>query len=104
PSERQLELSLPGEVEARRDALLAAPLGGYVERVYVKKGDRVKQGQGLVAVDTSTHSARLARVETELESAQRELARAESLANAIPVAELDAARDRVTQAEANKRE
>ncbi len=104
PSERNLELNLPGEVEAHRDALLAAPLGGYIESVHAAKGDRVKHGQALVSVDTSTHSARLARVQTELDSASRELARAESLAGAIPAAELDSARDRVTQIEANKRE
>ena len=79
PSERYLELNLPGEVEAHKDALLAAPLGGYIERVYVAKGDQVKKGQGLISVDAATHSARLARVEAELESARRELARAESL-------------------------
>ena len=38
PSEARLELALPGEIMGSRDAILAAPLGGYVERVRVDDG------------------------------------------------------------------
>ena len=46
-------LSLPGEVEGSRDALLAASLGGQVEEVYVTMGQSVQEGEVLAQVDLS---------------------------------------------------
>ncbi len=104
PSERSLTLTVPGEVEAHRDAMLAAPMGGYVERVMVEEGDRVKKGQILASVDRAVHAVRLDRAKVELASAERELARAKSLGTSIPRAEIDSATDRVEMAKANLRE
>jgi len=95
-----LSLTLPGEVEGVRDALLAASLGGYVEAVHVASGDRVRKGQPLVHVDTATHSARRAQAEVELEAAEREFRRAKQLGDALPGAQLDAAESRVKAAKA----
>lgn len=95
-----LSLTLPGEVEGVRDALLAAPLGGYVEAVHVASGDRVRKGAPLVHVDTATHSARRAQAEVELEAAEREYRRAKQLGDALPSAELDGAESRVKAAKA----
>ncbi|HMR76243.1 MAG TPA: efflux RND transporter periplasmic adaptor subunit [Polyangiaceae bacterium] len=99
-STETLNLSLPGEVEAARDALLAASLGGHVERVQVKTGDRVKRGQALVWVDSASHRARLKQARVEQEAAERELARAKALGKAIAKAELDAADTRLRAARA----
>lgn len=95
-STARLEVSLPGEVQGSRDALLAAALGGYVERVLVSAGDEVQRGQALVRVDGAMHSARLAQAQAELDYATRERARAESLEGTIADVDLDAARARET--------
>lgn len=94
PSPARLELSLPAEVEGSRDALLAAAMGGYVERVLVESGDEVRQGQVLARVDAASHSARLRQARVEKEAAQRELERAERLGDAIPAAQRDQAETR----------
>ena len=104
PSGRSLSLTVPGEVQGYRDAFLAAPLGGYIERVNVKEGDRVKTGEVLAHVDRTTHAVRQRRARLELESAKRELARTQTIASSIPRAELDAAQDRVDIAEATLQE
>lgn len=104
PSSRSLTLSVPGEVQGYRDASLAAALGGYIESVMVEEGDRVKKGQALVAVDQATHGARLARQKLELQVAERELSRAQSLQGTIAKAEIDAAEDRVELARASVKE
>jgi membrane fusion protein (multidrug efflux system) len=100
PSAPTLELSLPGEVEGQRDARLAAPRGGYIESVHVKVGDKVRKGQVLVHVDTSTQSAVLSQTRVELETAEREYHRAQALGDAIPSAEVDAAESRWLAAKA----
>ena len=38
-SDASLDMTFPGEIEAARDALLATPSGGRVERVLVSPGD-----------------------------------------------------------------
>lgn len=98
PSDANLHLRLPGEVEGSRDAVLAAALGGYIEAVSVKVGDSVKKGQVLARVDTATHLARLAQAKVELEAAERELKRAEALGDAIPSADRDTASSRAQAA------
>jgi membrane fusion protein (multidrug efflux system) len=102
-SQAFIRLELPGEVEGARDAVLAAALGGYVERVQVESGERVAQGQLLVQVDAATHRARLAQTRVELSAAEREHQRAERLGNAIPSAQRDAAESRYAAAVAAQR-
>lgn len=104
PSSENLQLEVPGEVEGYRDAWLAAPLGGYIEKVLVKKGARVREGRSLLYVDRQTHALREQRVRLQLEVAAREHQRAVALGTAIPTAEVDSAKDRVQLAEANLRE
>jgi RND family efflux transporter MFP subunit len=95
------ELRLPGEVEGSRDALLAAALGGFIEQVKVKVGDKVRAGQPLIAVDSASHTARLNIAKVELTAAERELRRAKELGSALPKAQLDAAETRLAAAKAN---
>ncbi len=91
PSKASLRLTVPGEVQGVRDALLAAPLGGYVESVRVTEGSRVRQGQALVSVDSATHVARREQAQVQLETAERELRRLQAAADAVPRAQLEAA-------------
>jgi membrane fusion protein, multidrug efflux system len=95
------ELLLPGEVEGSRDALLAASLGGFIEQVKVKVGDKVRTGQFLISVDSASHTARLNIAKVELSAADRELRRAKELGSALPKAQLDAAETRLAAAKAN---
>jgi membrane fusion protein (multidrug efflux system) len=101
-SEAKLQITLPGEIEGHRDAILQAAPGGLIESVHVKAGDQVKRGQLLVRVDTATQAARLHQTEVELSSAEREYRRARSLEGVIPEAELDAAETRYRAAKAAK--
>lgn len=94
PSAAQIRMRLPGEVEGSRDAMLSSALGGFVERVHVSEGDEVRSGQVLVRVDSSLHGARAAQARVEVEAAERELRRAESLEGSIATAQIDNARSR----------
>jgi RND family efflux transporter MFP subunit len=100
PSTTDLVISLPGEVEASRDANLAAALGGFIEKVNIKEGDTVRKGQILALVDTASHQVRRYQTKVELDTAKRELKRAKKLGDALPGAQLDAAQARVDAAKA----
>jgi len=100
PSAADLVLGLPGEVEPSRDAKLAAPMGGYVEKVNVQNGDKVYKGQILAQIDTATHVARRSQAKVALDTAKRELKRAEKLKDTLPGAQLDAARSQYDAAKA----
>lgn len=100
PSEAVLAFTFPGEVEGSRDALLAAPLGGYVEAVLVREGDRVKKGQALLRVDTAIYAARRDQAQAEFEAAQREADRLKAMGDAVARAQRDAAQTRLKISEA----
>jgi len=100
PSSADLVIQLPGEVEASRDANLAAALGGFIEKVNVDAGDEVKKGQVLALVDTTSHQVRRNQTKVELDTAKRELDRAKKLGDALPAAQLDAAQARYDAARA----
>lgn len=104
PSLGGLSMRVPGEVEGVKDAMLASPMGGYIEQVAVKEGDEVKQGAVLARVDSQTYSTRLIRAQVEEKAAARELERTKQLGDAIPTAEIDAAEDRLDNAKAALRE
>lgn len=88
-SKAELVSVLPGEVEGSRDATLASAQGGPIDRISVKEGDMVKRGQLLAQVDTALYSIRKKQVQTELNKAKRDLARAEGLGTALSTAERD---------------
>lgn len=100
PSRGGLSIRVPGEVEGLRDAELGAPMGGYIELVAVKEGDKVGKGAVLARVDSQTYSTRLIRAGVEKTAAERELQRAQVLKDSIPGAEIDRAQDRLSSAEA----
>lgn len=100
PSAAELVIRLPGEVEASRDAFLASALGGFIEKVDVEAGDEVKKGETLALVDTTSHQVRRYQAKVELDTAKRELERADKLGDALPAAQLDAAQARYDAAKA----
>jgi membrane fusion protein, multidrug efflux system len=100
-SEVSLELSLPGEVEGSRDAMLAAANGGYVETVHIANGDAVSQGQALLNVDARLYGAQLEQAEAQLEQAEIELSRIEALGDLTSQSSLDSARTQTRVARAN---
>lgn len=104
PSLGGLTMVVPGEVQGVRDAMLAAPNGGYIEQVSVQEGQHVKKGTLMARVDSNTYSTRLVRAQVETQAAERELKRTESLGDAVPAAEIDSARDRVDSAKAALKE
>ena len=95
PSSTSLTLRLPGEVEGGRDALLAASLGGFVERVLVDEGDDVREGQLLATVDLAVYGAAVEQARVELTAAERELARAERLGEALAQQQRDSIETRL---------
>ncbi len=99
-SAAKLELTRPGEVEASREAKLAAPLGGFIENVSVKEGARVHKGQVLALVDSATHQARRRQAKVELDAAKRELKRAKRVRKVLPEIQYDNAKTRVRAAKA----
>jgi RND family efflux transporter MFP subunit len=79
--------------------VLASAQGGPVERVLVKEGQAVKQGQLLMQVDTALYAIRKRQAETQLARAKREQERASGLGTALPAAERDRRDSLVTQLE-----
>ena len=102
-TEATLRLVRPGEVEPVKDSRVASAMGGYVESIHVEVGDIVKKGALLAKVDSSLHSANKALVEVELDDAERELKRLESLGKSIPTSRVDTAKTRVLRAKAQLR-
>ena len=99
-SNAKLELVLPGEIEGAQDAQLAAAMGGFIEKVFVKNGQNVKKGQTLLRVDSATHGSRLSQAQVEYNAAKRELDRAKSMKEVIAAQQLDNAESRMAAARA----
>lgn len=91
-SDATLDLVLPGEVEGSKIALLASPMGGYVEGVYVDVGDAVKTGQALAAVDRSTYDVRLTQAKIQLDQATTDFEAVERAGKSIAKTRRDQAR------------
>ena len=99
-----------GNLHPSQRAVLSAEVGGRVEAVAVRPGDRVREGDVLVRIDISTLSSdlELARMNAgatrvQLELAETQLERAESLSDrgVTTSAALDEARTQVQSLRAN---
>lgn len=78
-SARAIPVRVPGTVSRRAEAALAFKVGGLVETVAVRAGDRVAAGQLLARLDPAEIEAQLAQARSGVEKARRDLARAEEL-------------------------
>lgn len=65
---RQLapSITLYGRIESPEQLKAAAPGGGVIEKVYVRNGDHIKQGQALVTMDRRDFAAALLQAEADL--------------------------------------
>jgi len=69
-------VSLPAEVRADRRAVLYAKVSGYVKRVLVDRGDRVKEGQQLAVLESPDLEAQVAAAQAEVTLRRQQLDRA----------------------------
>ncbi|MCB9778278.1 MAG: efflux RND transporter periplasmic adaptor subunit [Alphaproteobacteria bacterium] len=99
-SQALLDIAVPGEIRGSRDALLASPTGGFVEKVYVDEGDEVRAGQPIAAIDRRSATARKDQAQAQLDQARAELARIEKLGDLATAQQLDGAKTQVRLAEA----
>ena len=73
------EVTGVGSVALRREAQLGFTSAGRIARIAVNEGDRVRRGQLLAALDTTTVRADLARAGAERDRAAAEYKRSEAL-------------------------
>lgn len=83
--------SFLGDVSALRQASLAAGAPGEVRRVFVRVGDRVRQGDLLVEIDPSLASARVRAAAASKQAGAAQLERAQRDAERLSVAGPDIA-------------
>ena len=80
--------------------MLASALGGYVESVKVRSGDRVSKGQLLVAVDRALYGAAYSQAEAQRDLAKVELGRLQKMGDAVSPSQLSQAETQLKVAEA----
>ncbi len=100
PTRAETVISLPGEIEAVRDADVASAMGGLVQRVLVDEGDRVSAGQSLARIDVDLYQAALAQSQAQLEGAQAEAERTTRLGDLATQTQIVAATVQLKIAEA----
>lgn len=67
PFEHKIEVR--GAVESRRNVLVSAQVGGTIERVHVREGQRINKGQLMVSLDADVIRNNIAELKTSLELA-----------------------------------
>lgn len=65
----------PGQTEAKDNTDLSFKVAGVIQKVYVKEGDHVSQGQVLVRLDNRDYSTQLAATESEYRQIKAECER-----------------------------
>lgn len=68
------DIYLSGVVSAKQTAVISTRMMGFVRKIYVKQGDRVKQGQLLIAINSDDLNAKKAQAQamiTEAEAAAK---------------------------------
>jgi len=87
-------LSLTGTVAAANDVVVVSETSGRVKSVFVKIGDKVQSGSGLVQVDDELRQAALLSAQANYDKAKADFERTESLfkEQAVAQAQLDAAK------------
>ncbi len=100
-TDAQLDLRLPGEITGSRDAILASASGGFVEGVYVKRGDYVAEGTVIARINASIYAAQLDQAEAQLALVTSELERIEALGDLATPSQVQAAKTQVDVARSN---
>lgn len=98
-----LDLRLPGEITGSRDATLASAGGGFVEGVYVKRGEFVREGDVIARVNASIYAAQREQADAQYALAASELERVKALGDLASPAQIQAASTQVEVARANVR-
>lgn len=105
-------IHISGMLENKSEQNLAFKIGGLIRKVKVDEGQWVKQGQVLASLDLEEIDAQVAKAESVLANAERNLARFQSLqgSNALSVdrlqqaeTQVDVARSDLTVARFNQR-
>ena len=99
-SQATLDVTVPAEVEGARDAVLASPAGGYVEKVFVKEGDEVHKGQAIAAIDRRSATARRDQAQAQLVQAQADLDRVKQMGDLASAQQLQGAQTQAQLAQA----
>jgi RND family efflux transporter MFP subunit len=68
-----------GTISTENDAKLSFKIGGVIESIFVKEGDKVKAGQLLATLKSNEISAQVQQVKLSLEKAQRDYQRTNNL-------------------------
>lgn len=109
------ELSLTGVIRAQEEVVVRSETPGIVQRITVREGERVREGQLLVELKNDKQKiavalsrARLAKADATvaetrvlLDNARKEVERAKIAADALPRKELEDRVDQVLRLEAN---
>ncbi len=100
PAERIV--SLPAEVRAQLQATLYAKVSGYVKTVLVQRGDKVRKGQVLAALESPDLDEQVAAARAELTFRSQQLGRVERLAPSgrVSIQDREAAEEAVKLARA----
>ena len=98
-----LSLRLPAEVESSKRSRLASAIGGFVQKVFVQRGDRVKKGQELAWVNRDVADAQLAQAKANLELAQYEMELVKTAGESMPKTRQVQASARLKTAQAGHR-
>lgn len=90
-----------GSLEASRSVPIKPQVEGRISQIVVKEGDRIKQGQVIITLDSDDANAQLLQQKAALERAQANLAQLKAGTRKEEIAQ---ARAQVTQAEAKLRD
>ena len=95
-------VSLPAEVWAEQRSTLYAKVSGYVSKVLVERGDKVRKGQELAVLESPDLDALVASAQAELTFRRQQLGRVERLASSgrVSVQDREAADEGVKLARA----
>ncbi len=93
------QLSLPAEVEPGRDAMLSSTMGGIVERIRVREGERVKKGTPLVTINARQMALLLKQARAQYEIAKFEYDQAVALGDVAPAAQVKRAENQMKLAQ-----
>ena len=73
------DIQVSGYLSTEDEARLSFKVGGIIERIYVREGEKVRRGQLLATLKTTEISAQVQQVELSVDKAQRDYERVRNL-------------------------